>query len=354
MALIYEIFVDEISAFKQRTAKVSKTISKTIWLQSRMLEPKALAGVRAGSSLKYILPAGQSLATCHSATKTSFDNPVYNIHKAALTQIHVPESMSSGRADILCSLLSQVTGRQELSALIDASDCFDAEVAELAGVNLSRLLWVRCGKKREPSRADRRKKPELCRAEGRRMKPIEQAFKAADILIQNGGLGLIVIDLGGIEERLVRKIPLTTWFRFARVIEKQPTALIVFASYPAAQSCAALTLHIKNPEIHWSTETNCEMQNKTHDQSHNHARTHDNASNHTNKTIHAGPCLLDAQDHGDAQQQDTSEICQANRVKPHTQFLAGLTYEVEVGRVRGQGQKPVQSSVASFAANRWK
>jgi hypothetical protein len=116
-----------------------------------------------------------------------------------------------------------------------------------------------------------------------------------------------------------------------------------------------LTLHIKNPEIHWSTETNCEMQNKTHDQSHNHARTHDNAnaSTHTNKKIHAGPCLLDAQDPGDAQQQDTAEICQANRVKPHTQFLAGLTCEVEVGRVRGQGQKPVQSSVTSFAANRW-
>jgi hypothetical protein len=128
---------------------------------------------------------------------------------------------------------------------------------------VSRLLWVRCGKsggkKRKTGPPDRAKKPEVRTAGGRRMKPLEQAFKATDILIQNGGLGLIVIDLGEIEERLVRKIPLTTWFRFARVIEKQPTALVVFATYPAAQSCATMTLHIRNSEIHWSTEANCEM-----------------------------------------------------------------------------------------------
>jgi hypothetical protein len=243
----------------------------------------------------------ESVPVGSSVLDTSFDNPVCNIQKAALTQVCIPEETSSGRMGILFPLLAQVTGRQELSALIDANDCFDAGAAESAGVKLSQLLWVRCGKKRKAAPAEHGKKPEFRGAAGRRMKPIEQAFKAADIVIQNGGLGLIVIDLGATEESLVRKIPLTTWFRFARVIEKQPTALVVFATYPAAQSCAALTLHIKNSEMHWRTETNSEMQTKN----------------------------------------DSSHV-------PHAQFISGLTYEVKLGRVRGHGRKPVQSSGASF------
>jgi hypothetical protein len=286
---------------------------------------------------KYGLPDGKSYQTDIEALESFFDNPADSIPKAALTQVCMPENMSSGRTGTLCSLLAQFTGKEEMCVLIDASDCFDAGAAEFAGVNLSRLLWVRCGKKRKTRPVDRVKEPEFRGAEERRLKPIEQAFKAADILIQNGGLGLIVIDLGEIEQRLIRKIPLTTWFRFARVIEKQPTALVVFTSYPAAQSCAALTLHIKNPEVHWSTEKHLE------------------ARAHSSKNISMGPCLTDARDRGHAQQQDIGEICQANKVMPHAQFLSGLTYEVEPGRVRRQGRKQVQSSVASFAAKlAWK
>ena len=76
------------------------------------------------------------------------------------------------------------------------------------------------------------------------MKAVEQAFKAADILIQNGGFGVIALDLGNVDEKLIRKIPLTTWFRFARVMEALPTALVVLLTHSAAQSCAALTLNM--------------------------------------------------------------------------------------------------------------
>ena len=84
------------------------------------------------------------------------------------------------------------------------------------------------------------------------MKPLEQAFKAADILLQNGGFGLIAVDLSEIDERLLRKVPMTTWFRFARVVEKTSTALVFLTSYPAAQSCAGLTAHMKSLEPCWS------------------------------------------------------------------------------------------------------
>lgn len=84
------------------------------------------------------------------------------------------------------------------------------------------------------------------------MKPLEKAFKAADILLQNGGFGLIAVDLSGVDERLLRKIPKATWFRFSRVAEKTQTTLVFLASYPAAGNCSAWTLRMKGMRAIWS------------------------------------------------------------------------------------------------------
>lgn len=163
------------------------------------------------------------------------DREVGGIPKGALTQLCASAGITSGRTTLLLSLLGQVAGKEQFCALVDASDSFDPESAAATGICLSRLLWVRCTE--------------------RGMKAVEQAFKAADILIQNGGFGLIAIDLGNVDERLIRKIPLTTWFRFARVMEKLPTALVIMLPYSAAQSCAALTV-IMDGSAEWSgTET---------------------------------------------------------------------------------------------------
>lgn len=154
------------------------------------------------------------------------------IPRGALTQVCAPAMASSGKTTLLLSLLSRLTSQGEFCALVDASDCFDPASAEMAGVHLSRLLWVRCGG-------------------DHKLKPMEQAFKAADILLQNGGFGLIAVDLGNMQERLVRKIPLTTWFRFARVVEKTPVALVFLSPFPAAQSCAALTVQLRASNTVW-------------------------------------------------------------------------------------------------------
>jgi recombination protein RecA len=84
------------------------------------------------------------------------------------------------------------------------------------------------------------------------MKPLEKAFKAADILLQNGGFGLIAVDLSGMDERLLRKVPKATWFRFSRVAEKTQTTLVFLASYPAAGNCSAWTLRMKGMRAVWS------------------------------------------------------------------------------------------------------
>src|SRR5579864_979667 len=161
----------------------------------------------------------------------AIDHETGGVPKGALTQICASAGITSGRTTLLLSLLAQVTSKEQFCALVDASDCFDPESADAVGVCLSRMLWARCIE--------------------RGMKAVEQAFKATDILIQNGGFGVIAIDLGNVDEKLIRKIPLTTWFRFARVMEALPTALVILLPFSAAQSCAALTLNL-GASAQWS------------------------------------------------------------------------------------------------------
>ena len=52
---------------------------------------------------------------------------------------------SSGRTSLAFSLLAQATERQEACALVDVSDSLDPVSLAAAGVELPRLLWIRCG-----------------------------------------------------------------------------------------------------------------------------------------------------------------------------------------------------------------
>ena len=147
---------------------------------------------------------------------------------------------SAGTATVLRRLAAAITRRGAFCAVIDAGDSFDPTGAALAGVELERLLWVRCQRQA---------------GAGKTLTPLEQAFKAADILIQNGGFELIAVDLASVPEPALRKVPLTTWFRFARVAEKTECALVFFCTYPAARSCATFTLHLAGNGATWSHAT---------------------------------------------------------------------------------------------------
>ena len=63
--------------------------------------------------------------------------------RGAITEITGPAS--SGRTTLLETALAAATSRGEYCALIDAADSFDPHSAAAAGVDLTRLLWVRCG-----------------------------------------------------------------------------------------------------------------------------------------------------------------------------------------------------------------
>src|SRR5215467_3946603 len=52
---------------------------------------------------------------------------------------------SSGRTSLAFSLLAQATERQQACAFVDVSDSLDPISLAAAGVELPRLLWIRCG-----------------------------------------------------------------------------------------------------------------------------------------------------------------------------------------------------------------
>lgn len=166
--------------------------------------------------------------------------------RGCLTEICGPES--SGRTSLLLSVLAAAIRRQETCALLDASDALDPHSAAAAGIRLERLLWVRCGLKPPTSSREQRK---IVRGKNKdeerslQENPVEQALRAADLLLQSGGFGLLALDLAGIPWKIARRVPLTTWFRFRRAVENTPTVLLVLSQQPCAQTCASLSLQLK-------------------------------------------------------------------------------------------------------------
>jgi len=152
----------------------------------------------------------------------------------SLTEICGSSGESSGKTSVLISLLRQATRQERFCALVDAKDSFDPASAEASGVDLQHLLWVRCGKTSQT------------------LKPLEQAFKVTDMLLQSSGFGLIAVDLSGIAEKFAHNVPASTWFRFSRVVEQQPTALVFIEQEPHATSCAGLVLKLMSEPAEFS------------------------------------------------------------------------------------------------------
>src|ERR1022692_973408 len=135
--------------------------------------------------------------------------------RGCLTEICGPAS--SGRTSLLLAALAAATRRGEFCSVVDASDALDPHSAAAAGVELERLLWVRCGEN----------SPQKC---------LEQLLRATDLLLESGGFGLIALDLGDLPQQAARHIPLTTWFRFRRAVEHTSTVLLAIERQSIAGS----------------------------------------------------------------------------------------------------------------------
>lgn len=133
--------------------------------------------------------------------------------RGAFTELCGPPS--SGRTAMAFGALAHITRIPEFCAYVDAANTFCPLSAQESGVHLPHLLWVRCSGN------------------------AEHALKATDLLLQGGGFGMLVLDLGNVSAREARRISLASWYRLRNSIEKTPTAFVVLERQLNARSCSA-------------------------------------------------------------------------------------------------------------------
>lgn len=146
---------------------------------------------------------------------------------------------SSGRTSLLMAMLAATTTRGELAALVDTFDMFDVESMAAAGVRLDRLLWVRGDTSTSafPPPTAGRRQPGADRA-------VERALKAANLILQAGGMSFVALDLADAPIHALRRIPMTTWLRLQKVLEGQQAAAIVTGTVPMSRSAGGVTLEL--------------------------------------------------------------------------------------------------------------
>ena len=199
-----------------------------------------LAGITSASQLE-VRPTPQMV----SSGVREIDALTGGLPRGCLTEVCGPAS--SGRTSVLLAALAAATQRQEVCALVDISDAFNPHSAAAAGVNFEKMLWVRCGHLHKSGSPQRRRVTE--KKNEKIEKPVDQALRVTDLLLQSGGFGLVIIDLGDTPLKMARRIPLASWFRFQRAVEHTATVLFVISQVPCAQTCASLLLKVSGKKL---------------------------------------------------------------------------------------------------------
>ena len=143
----------DVVAAKKKSAQV---------LQHLAAMPK-LAGVTAASRLE-VRPAPEMV----SSGICEIDELAGGLPRGCLSEICGPAS--SGRTSVLLAALAAATRRQEVCALVDTTDALDAVSAAAAGVELERLLWIRCSGVETSDSVGRRAQTSDLRPRGRSSK----------------------------------------------------------------------------------------------------------------------------------------------------------------------------------------
>jgi len=181
-------------------------------------------------------PAGEAVPTGLDGLDAQLGGGVPRGH---LSSIAGPPS--SGRSSLLVRLLARAAGEGELVALVDTRDRFDPESAAAAGLDLSRLLWIRGG---PVTSADSR--------QATIERQVDRAVKALTLVLQAGGFGLVALDLADVPDRIVRALPLTTWLRLARLVEGSRTAGVLVGARPIARSPGGASIALEAGGARWA------------------------------------------------------------------------------------------------------
>jgi hypothetical protein len=143
---------------------------------------------------------------------------------------------SSGKTSIAASFAAAATRRGEVVGWIDSLDAFDPSSVMAAGADLSRILWIATGKNA--------RRPNSAAAGGfanRQLAPL----KAAELVLDAGGFGLLIIDLGS----PVYPISQAAALRLARAVERSASAAIAIATRRVWGACATLSLTMRRLDL---------------------------------------------------------------------------------------------------------
>jgi hypothetical protein len=103
---------------------------------------------------------------------------------------------------------------------------------------LRRLLWVR------PSTS-------VGAGPATRDENVSRALKAFCLILQAGGFGLVLFDLADAPAPALRRFPLTTWMRVARIVEGSDTVALLVGREHIARSAGGVTIALEASPARW-------------------------------------------------------------------------------------------------------
>ncbi|HEY0790625.1 MAG TPA: hypothetical protein VGD78_06130, partial [Chthoniobacterales bacterium] len=131
--------------------------------------------------------------------------------RGVVTQVVAP-AVSSGATLLLSEVADALQRKSQRVAWIDGTDNFEP------GVLTTHLLWVRC-------------------------RWVPEALTATDLLLRDGNVPFVILDLKQSRNFELRRVSGQTWYRLQRLAEETQTSLVLLTRYPLA-ACASVTLRL--------------------------------------------------------------------------------------------------------------
>ena len=155
----------------------------------------------------------------------SLDCGMDGIARGAITEIS--GARSCGKTTLALAAMAASTRRGEYCAYVDTANTLDVRSADGAGMEFSRLAWVRC--------------------DGN----LRAACKVADILLHAGGFGMVCLDIANSPAMELNRIPPSYWFRFRKAVENTAAAFVVLSGQHLTGSACARAIECRRSEAIW-------------------------------------------------------------------------------------------------------
>ena len=208
---------------------------------SRATLEAALRGRKLDRTLTTALPSVECTPTDVAALDTCLHG---GCPRGQVSEIAGPPS--SGRTALLLALVGAATRHGEIAAVVDTFDRLDMASTTAAGIDRTRLLWVRgqsiAGS--PPTGVER---------------ALDRALKAFTLVLQAGGFGVVALDVADVPVAALTRLPFTTWRRVQRMVEGSDTACVNVAPQPLARSAGGVTLLLSPSTTHtmrWTGNSN--------------------------------------------------------------------------------------------------